>query len=212
MKEKSSIESYSIVDYYVIVFDLCSSSIILEDLQNQNQLNKWKEFWEEIHHYLLKSSHSEEKFIIYKFVGDGFILLYKPEYEDILIRFCLRISKIINEKVEEIIEKYLNIRPDRIGMTIGIDKGKLIKFKISKSYEYTGKAINVASRLQSSLKKPEHANKMLISKIVKNKVCINYNSNIYKSVERTLSNLYGDKSFYCYEIDLTLKEDEYIKE
>ncbi len=205
-------EENVMIDYYVIVFDLCSSSVILEDLQNQEKLDRWKLFWEKIHAFLVKTSHHEEVFTIYKFVGDGFILLYNPEFEDGLIRYCIRLSKIINEELGKIIENDMNVRPDRLGITIGVDKGKLIQLKIGNLYEYTGKAINVASRLQSSLKKPEHANKMLVSKNVKNRTCSLYDSSLYKSVERTLNNLFGDKSFYCYEIDLTVDITDYITE
>ena len=199
-------------EYYVIVFDLCSSSTILEDLQEQGKLSVWKKFWEEIYAFLVKSSVSNDKYIIYKFVGDGFILLYNPNYEDRLLTFCIRLSNFINRKVLEIIEKYMNVNTERTGITIGVDRGKLIKLIINENEEYTGKAINVASRLQSTLKKPENANKLLISKAVRNGVCEKYVTDIYKSVVRTLSNLFGDKAVNCYEIDLTIDLNDYLKE
>ena len=199
-------------EYYVIVFDLCSSSTVLEDLQEQGKLSVWKKFWEEVYAFLVKSSMSNDKYIIYKFVGDGFILLYNPNYKDRLLTFCTRLSNFINRKIQEIIEKYMNVNPERTGITIGIDQGKLIKITINDNEEYTGKAINVASRLQSTLKKPENANKLLISKAVRNGVCEKYIPDIYKNVERTLSNLFGDKAVNCFEIDLTIELNDYLKE
>jgi hypothetical protein len=197
-------------EYIVIVFDLCSSSTILEDLQEQGRLSIWKKFWEEVYAYLEKMSISSDKYMIYKFVGDGFVLLYKTQYESSLLLFCKRLSEFINRKINEIVEKYMNTQPERIGITIGIDKGKLIKLTINKEDEYTGKAINVAARLQSSLKRPENANKVLITKAIRNIIIEKYDKIIYKEVQRALANLFGDKPVYCYEIDLAESISQYL--
>jgi hypothetical protein len=199
-------------NYYVVIFDLCSSSVILEDLQGQGKLPVWKKLWEDIFRYLEKQSKNGEKYTIYKFVGDGFILLYNPAFENYLVSTCYRISEYINKQVVNIIDQFLNIQPERVGITVGIDKGNLIEIAINNNKEYTGKAINVASRLQSSLKKPENTNKMLVSKIVRNSVFEQYESRIYRQVERTLSNLYGNKPVYCYEVDLSVNPNEYLIE
>jgi hypothetical protein len=53
---------------------------------------------------------------------------------------------------------------------------------------------------------------MLVSKIVRNSVFEQYESGIYRQVERTLSNLYGNKPVYCYEVDLSVNPNEYLIE
>ena len=188
-------------EYYVIVFDLCSSSILLEKLQEQNRLNIWRKFWKDIFKYLNKISSSGAKCIVYKFVGDGFILLYKPRYKNNLLSFCDNIKIYINEKVNNIIKNNFTDYAERIGITIGIDKGTVIRMRLYGNVEYMGKAINVAARLQSLLKLPEHSNKILVSQQVQTEISEQLTDRTYKSIEATLHNLHGDKSITCYEIE-----------
>jgi class 3 adenylate cyclase len=203
MGTQISKSSYFVVDYYVIVFDLCSSSIILEDLQNQERLETWKELWEKIFGFLKNSSEDNKKYVIYKFLGDGFILLFDPKYENELIEFCNLLCKTICKEIKILIDEYLNVSLERIGITAGVEKGELIKLDINNIEEYTGKAINIASRLQASLKEPEHVNKLLISKSVKRAIVSFYSSSIFKATDRKLHNLFGEKRFYCFEVDLS---------
>ena len=188
-------------EYYVIVFDLCSSSILLEKLQEQNKLNIWRKFWKDIFKYLNKISSGGAKCIVYKFVGDGFILLYKPRYKNNLLSFCDNIKIYINEKVNNIIKNNFTDYVERIGITIGIDKGTVIRMRLYGNVEYMGKAINVAARLQSLLKLPEHSNKILVSQQVQTEISEQLTDRTYKSIEATLHNLHGDKSITCYEIE-----------
>ena len=58
---------YEVFDYYVLVFDVCSSSSILENLQTNDNLVEWKKFWEGINSFLKEKSDSNKFFIIYKF-------------------------------------------------------------------------------------------------------------------------------------------------
>ena len=93
------------------------------------------------------------RFIPYKFLGDGWILLFDDDvtvedlfteftelYGAFLIQFSLRVKK------------HLQRIPDRQGLTFGIDTGTLVTMEMDGEHEYVGRPINVASRLQAELK------------------------------------------------------------
>ena len=193
---------YEVFDYYVLVFDVCSSSSILENLQTNDNLVEWKKFWEGINSFLKEKSDSNKFFINYKFVGDGFILLFDIKYINEIISFSRELAKFLNETLDELINLHVDTVPNRKGITIGIERGKLIRIDIGGVPEYCGKAINVAARLQASLKDPEHVNKALISKRVRNDIRPSGRPTIFIERERKLPNLFGDSRFYCYEMDL----------
>ncbi len=201
MKLFNLLESFIAGEYYVIVFDLCSSSVLLEKIQEQNELRVWKKFWEDIFKYLNKISSNGARCVVYKFIGDGFILLYRPQYAKSILSFCDSIKIYINGKVDSIVKEHINEYPERIGITIGIEKGKLIQMRLYGNIEYMGRAINVAARLQSILRLPEHSNKLLVSVAVKNEIHEQINDRACKPVEVTLRNLYGNESVTCYEIE-----------
>ena len=197
---------------FIVIFDICSSSQIIEDLQNQGIMGRWDEF-------LVEITQSIENYIpennigghIYKFLGDGYVLIVNESCSEKILTLCFDIYQMIFPKLEVLIEEFLNIEPNRIGITIGIDYGKLHKVSIQNQTEYLGKAINTAARLQTSLEKKEHTNKLLISKVVKKSICRPYKSDLYKETTRQMRNLYGDSRFYCYEIDLTTNLSDYAK-
>ena len=198
----SSPNLYQSIEHYCMVFDLCSSSTILENIQSTDHLIEWVKFWEELTDFLVKQDREGIPFNIYKFIGDGFLLLFELSQKEVLIEFCKKLYKFVIEKISNLVESYCEIEPDRMGITIGIERGSTIEFKIDGGTEYTGKAINVATRLQSSLKEPEQTNKLLISKKVKNEIELNISSEHIKRTDRKLRNLYGDQRFPCFEIDL----------
>jgi hypothetical protein len=65
-----------------------------------------------------------------------------------------------------------------------------------------GKAINVATRLQSTLKLPEQSNKLLVSAGVKAEIQEQLHGRTCQPVEVILHNLYGNSSITCYEIQM----------
>jgi len=212
MSDDWIIKYHESISVYVIIFDLCSSSQILESLENQNKVKIWNDFWEEVYQHLHNIEEPIENFEIYKFVGDGFIILCDERNELEILSYCHKLTIKINTLIQDIIEEHIETEIDRVGITIGIDYGKIVRVEINKNSEYTGKAINIASRLQSSLKEKEHANKMLISKKVKNRIANIYDSKYLKSTDRILHNLHGNARFYCFEIDLMVNPEQVIDE
>ena len=61
----------------VVFFDMCSSSTILEDLFATNNLGALRDVLIETKNYL-RDRAIEFDFIFYKFIGDGWILLFPP--------------------------------------------------------------------------------------------------------------------------------------
>jgi hypothetical protein len=63
----------------VVVFDICSSTKILEDLLRAENHQRWRNFLIRLKEYLVNCSQSDS-FEIYKFLGDGYILLFDWDY------------------------------------------------------------------------------------------------------------------------------------
>lgn len=59
----------------VVAFDICSSTTIIEDLHKTEHTIKWRDFLIWIKEYLRIQS-TELDFVVYKFTGDGWILLF----------------------------------------------------------------------------------------------------------------------------------------
>ena len=59
----------------VVTFDICSSTSIIEDLHKTENTIKWRDFLIWMKRYLEQKS-EEYGFYIYKFTGDGWILLF----------------------------------------------------------------------------------------------------------------------------------------
>ena len=189
------------MEKYILFFDICSSSEILEDLNSQDKLEKWKNFIIAVSK-IIESKSKEFNAINYKFLGDGFIVLLDKGMSDKVIKYCKKISSEVLRLLETLINEETSIEIKRKGITMGIEYGSINEINIGETKEYIGRSLNIAARLQGSLKAEEHVNKLLISKIVKNQICKDYKKEIYKETTRSLRNISENKNFYCYEIDL----------
>lgn len=186
-------------EYYVVVFDLCSSSVILEKLQEDNKLKIWRKFWTKVFHFANDIAGERGKCKVYKFVGDGFIFLYFSTKKDTLLDFCDEIMSFVNSNLDQIIKEN-NIKPKRHGITIGIDKGTLIPMRLYGSKEYMGEAINVAARLQALLKKPEDSNTILVSQKVFDDIKPTLGDRKFLIQKQVLHNLFDDNEVDCFQI------------
>src|SRR5260370_730791 len=71
----------------VIVMDICSSTAILEELKRTDNLEKWEEFLTNLQGGL-EALRDFLRMEIYKFIGDGWILLLPPDTKlDTLLEF-----------------------------------------------------------------------------------------------------------------------------
>lgn len=68
-------DSLTIEQKCVVVFDICSSTTILEDLLRSDSEKRWRDLLIDIKRFLVAQREVRE-FEIYKFMGDGWILLF----------------------------------------------------------------------------------------------------------------------------------------
>ena len=194
----------------VVVFDICSSTSILENLQLNERLKRWRDLIIGMKNFL-RTEAPEVGFKIYKFLGDGWILLFPEDFGgDKLIQFLTKLSK-------EFLSLYRNVnavlttRISTIGLTFGIEKGTLICLIMNKIPEYIGRPLNVATRLQSSLKvkdkNPQF--KGLISRVVYDDFSRETKRKLKKThkivkVDRDLRNIAGGNNYPCMKIRIPL--------
>jgi hypothetical protein len=136
----------------VVVFDICSSTTILEDLKQTDNLAKWRNLLISLKQCLL---HEGGKLGLepYKFIGDGWILLFPDTVsKDELCNFLRVLSTWFDEEFGKCISKFLTHEPSPIGLMFGIDSGELIRLEMNEQWEFLGRPINVASRLQGQTK------------------------------------------------------------
>lgn len=186
---------------YVLVFDICSSTLIFEDLQRNNRLPEYWNLVNDIRSFL-SDNKSFFKYEIYKFLGDGFILIFNEEtIIDQILLFMIRLADDCNDILKKFIKDRLDrIELPRIGITIGLDKGVLYEQNVDdKNVEYIGTPLNKAMRLQSSLKEIEHTNKCLMSRIVYNEISNTNFKKICSETTRTFRNMASEERIKCYE-------------
>jgi hypothetical protein len=184
--------------YYIIVMDLCSSSVILEKLQTAGKIKVWRRLWKKIFNHMTRDFYFSIRCKPYKFVGDGFIILYRHQFSQDLFTFMQKLNSLSCQILKEVLDKF-EIKPKRFGFAYGIDRGELIKMQLLGNAEFMGEAINAATRLQAQLKADEDACSLMVSEKVYNKIILPGN---IKQIEKKciLRNLYDDKEILCHQI------------
>lgn len=91
---------------------------------------------------------------MYKFQGDGWILLFDDA--EVSGRKLIALLKGLSREYRRLFDKHvadvLTNLPNEVGLTFGVDEGSLMTFVMNKQREYVGRPINVAARLQSAIK------------------------------------------------------------
>jgi hypothetical protein len=192
------------VDRIVVVFDICSSSVILEDLQLSGHQDRYAYLIDAVWAYLNKQQ-ADLHFEIHKYLGDGFLLLFPSDTDpDELVWFLLNLTFFANLIMRRFKDRYLDV-PElpRAGITIGVDIGQvyLLESKNVHTTEYFGRTINVASRLQSRLDQKEHANMLLVSREFYRLLSDKPVRQFFHRTTRALHNLANDKALTCYYLD-----------
>lgn len=191
----------------VVFFDICSSTSILEDLIMTENKERWRNLLIEFKDYLWRKR-SSGWFRMYKFLGDGWILLFNPQSEGMVIfQFLEDLSDRFDSLYRRRIRDILTTRIPNIGLTFGMDIGSCIRFVMNGRPEYVGRPLNVAGRLQDAIgqrdKKPQ--NKGLVSKNLfatftdKRKIRRKYT---VWTVVRQLKNISGGKDYRCLKVEL----------
>jgi hypothetical protein len=203
--EKS--EPTKVVRKIVVFIDICSSTTILEELLKTENEKCWRNLLIGFKKYLLMKR-SSDGFELYKFLGDGWILLFDPQPEGLKIFQLLEnLSDKFFSLYKRRIRKVLTIQISTVGLTFGMDISKSIKIVMDRKTEYVGRSLNIAARLQGSVgeedEKPQ--NKGLVSKNLfatftdKRKIRRNYT--VY-TVVRQLKNISSGKDYRCLKVEL----------
>jgi hypothetical protein len=191
----------------IVFFDICSSTSILEDLLKTENQNRWRNLLIAIKNYLLQER-SSKRFELYKFLGDGWILLFEPRAEGLeIFKFLENLSDKFIFLYKRRIKDFLTNRIPVAGLTFGMDIGSCIKVVMNKQIEYVGRPLNVAGRLQDAIgqrdNKPQ--NKGLVSKNLyatfKDKGKIKQEYTVW-GVKRTLKNISGGEDYRCLKVEL----------
>jgi len=143
----------TIVRRTVVIFDICSSTAILEDLVRTENVIRWQTVLGLLKRFLWTEG-GNRSFQMYKFTGDGWILLFDDAHVDgdwliaLMKRRCVEYERLFNDNVVDV----LSSMPSVIGITFGVDEGSLVEITMNKLREYVGRPLNVAARLQSAIK------------------------------------------------------------
>jgi class 3 adenylate cyclase len=142
----------TLVRKIVMVFDICSSTILVEDLKSTDNLDRWRNLLIDLKAFLMDRKR-QLHFEIYKFTGDGWILLFPSETtKNALLDFISDLTTEFHSYLGEHVQPCLQRTPKILGLTAGVDSGELIRLEMNEQYEYLGRAINVACRLQGETK------------------------------------------------------------
>jgi len=200
-------EQTEVVRKIVVFFDICSSTSILEELLRTENEKLWRNLIISLKRYLTRKR-SSVGFELYKFLGDGWILLFEPRLDGLAIfEFLEELSDEFFSLYKGRIRNVLTTRISTIGLTFGMDIGSCITFVMNNQREYVGRPLNVAGRLQGAIgqrdKNPQ--NKGLVSKNLyatfidtrqikrKYRVC---------TVNRALKNISGGEDYRCLKVEL----------
>jgi class 3 adenylate cyclase len=198
MTEKT--EQLSTVRKVVVVFDICSSTAILEDLKATDNQSAWRNLLIELKRWLVDQA-AELGFEIYKFIGDGWILLFPTNITKIqLTEFLRHLSTMYDSTFDAAVLDLLQPNSKPRGLTFGMDEGELIRIEMNEQTEYLGRPINVASRLQGATKdlpgRPEY--KALLSKNFNNLLGAKPDIGL-DTVRVNLRNISGGDKYECFQ-------------
>jgi hypothetical protein len=189
----------------VVAFDMCSSSQVMEQLSESGDIQRFKSLLNTIKRYLIREQ-GRMDFELYKFTGDGWILLFPRTCTgDALSVFLHNLCNFFSGEFSRCIVPYLTRTPTVTGLTFGIDKGPLEKLTMAGRPEFIGRAINVACRLQGAVR--ESGGSTAYMALVSNLVFTEYFSEgkLHNSfhVERSLRNIDQGRPYRCHKVELS---------
>jgi len=199
-------EKTNVVKKIVVFFDICSSTAILEDLVKTENQKLWRDLLIELKDYL-RANRSSMGFELYKFLGDGWILLFDPRPDGLgMFEFLEALSERFLSLYRRHIKHVLTVSIPLVGITSGMDIGSCIRFVMNQQQEYTGRPLNVAARLQSTVgqRGGKPSNKTLVSNNLyatfSDKKKIQRKYKVWR-VTRVLKNISGGDSYRCMKVE-----------
>ena len=191
-------------NHIVVTFDLCSSSKLLEDLTLSGNVEALGQMLGHLHHFL-RAKTKELNGTVYQFTGDGWILLFPDSMNGKrFVSFLTELCELQHYALHSKVTRLLESTPERLGITIGIDRGPLLQVNFSGRPEWVGRAINVACRLQSAIKDNDHEPeyKALLSKHLYEKFRSDFTVLHPVKATRSLRNIGRGPKFECMKVTL----------
>ena len=194
----------------VTFFDICSSSKITEDLAHNNDLPLWRKTLKKIERKL-ENKRDTLGFSIYKFLGDGWVLIIDPDTDKKeLLHYFAELCDAFSDHFNKTIEKRLSTEIKPVGLTFGLDIGEIFPINIAGTKEYMGPTLNITARLQSCISNPnkledDPSNQLMMVRRNYYKYFKDDVDGIYKLVKarRKLKNIRNNDTFVCTRIWLT---------
>ncbi len=189
----------------VVVFDICSSTAILDDLIHNEIHHKWRNLLIGLKEALVEGTKRLD-FEIYKFLGDGWILLFDEAVRGApLMAFLKDLCRSFKRMYRETILPVLSTKVSVIGLTFGIDRGTLMQLVMTGRREYIGRPLNAACRLQGAIRQKDKSpnGKVLISNAAHEELGLAQH-NLFRgnAVSRKLRNLLGGEHYRARKIIL----------
>src|SRR3990172_2836977 len=191
-------------DSLVVVFDMCSSSDIIEGLTLRGEVHRLETFLTAVKRFLRQEAR-DNGFGVYKFMGDGWILLFPADIGGAdLLSFLKGLCEFFQRELKRKVLRYLDAMPQVTGVTLGLERGPLLKTVMFGQREYIGRALKIASRLQTAIKykAKSPAYKALVSNAVYNDYFRKLPGAKSKPVTRILRNIRGGTAFRCRKLTL----------
>lgn len=153
----------------------------------------------------LKAEQTTLAYSIYKFLGDGWVLIIDPETDKAaLLSFFAELCYTYCHYFKEEVEKHLSTKISPIGLTFGLDIGNIFSVDIGGNQEFMGPPLNIAARLQScitnqNIKGDNPANQLMMIRrnYIKHFKSVVLDQYAYKKAERTLKNIRNNDTFVC---------------
>ena len=196
----------------VVAFDLCSSSQIMEDLLLSEKFDRYETFLTCVKRWLMNWTNSHPsgngRFELYKFTGDGWILLFPAATDGVaLMKTLYSLCEMIRAELARHIIPSLSSVPSVLGATLGVEEGNLIRMTMNERDEYVGRALNIACRLQNAAKEkdpdPDCYKALVSARLFNDRLA--RSSTRYKVEPATCSlrNILSGSGFACRKIDFT---------
>jgi class 3 adenylate cyclase len=200
-KTKTS-DELSKVKKLVVFSDLCSSTVIFEDLLGSKCQRKWRNLLIKLKTFLASGARKLQ-FAIYKFIGDGWVLLFKPDVKPVKLFRFLKSFCAYYDRLYKSIEPFLSKRVETAGVTFGMDRGTLVKVIMNSKKEFIGRPLNLASRLQAASKQNDShpGGKVLMTTSVYHEVRARLGNRFRVTpVTRKLRNISGGQRLKCHKL------------
>ena len=118
----------------------------MEDLLLSDKFDHYEAFLICVKRWLMnwaeKHSPPKGRFELYKFTGDGWILLFPDTIGGFaLIEFMYNLCEMIDAELARHIIPSLSSMPSVLGATLGVEQGNLIRMTMNEREEYVGRAL-----------------------------------------------------------------------